>query len=68
MFTEILTVLVGVFKFWDDVKAFIAFRQRYTTTEWENEGSTLTKAIQGATTDEERAKLIKALSSHCNSA
>ncbi len=63
-----LTVLAGFFKFYDDVKLFIEFRKQYSDEKWIAEGKDLTKAIQGAKTDEERKELVQRLSRHSSSA
>lgn len=68
MLAEFLTVLAGFFRFYSDVKSFIQFRQQYTDTQWENEGQELTKAIKGATTDDERRALVRRLADHNSSA
>lgn len=64
----VISVLLSVFKFWEDVKTFLAFRQQYTQQEWENEGQELTKAIKGATTDDERRALVKRIAAHDDNA
>lgn len=64
MVGEFLTVLAGFFTFYNDVKAFIQFRQQYTDEQWATEGSVVTKAINGATTDDERRALVRKLADH----
>ena len=65
-FGAIITVLVGVFKFFDDVRAFLAFRQGISDAQWAVDGRQLTDAIKGATTDAQRAELVRKLASHAS--
>ena len=67
MFTEVLTVLSGVFTFYADVKTFLEFRRKYNNEQWQAEVSVLTKAIKGATTDDQRRELVRRLSGHDDS-
>ena len=65
---EVIQVLLGVFRFYDDVKAFLQMRQVYTDEQWAAEGNVITKAIKGAPTDAERRALVKRLADHLTGA
>lgn len=65
---EVVQVLLAVFRFYDDVKAFLALRKSYDDDQWFAEGAALTKAIKGCKSDEERRALVRRLADHQSNA
>lgn len=62
------TTLAGIFKLWDDVKAFLEMRQSVSDDEWNANGALIIKAMKGAKTDDERRAALRRLADHASDA
>lgn len=64
MFGELVSVFLGVLKFYGDIKEFLKVRKQFSQEEWTKTGAKILSGIKNATTDDQRLALAKQLADH----